>query len=175
MTSAYSPAAGHEDFQTNPWKAEIRLLFAVAACVFTVTVLIGLLNGQKVVTLSQNVLLTHVHAGTLGWITLGVFALSLWLFGARQPSARESQYMHWTSMLAAVAIPVYVAAFFSGNFVARAIFGFPVLIAIVAFLGWVVWQATRTPLGIPQLAVLGALITLTIGGILGVSLQVGFA
>jgi hypothetical protein len=174
--SARNPSLeGHEGFQASPWKAEIRLLFAVAACVFTVTVLIGLLNGQKVVTLSQNVLLTHVHAGTLGWITLGVFALSLWLFGAGQPSARESQLIHWTSILAAVAIPVYVAAFFSGNFLARAIFGFPVLIAIVAFLGWVVWKATRASLGIPQWAVLGALVTLTIGGLLGVSLQIGFA
>ncbi len=176
MASARSSAAAsHDDFQASSWKSEIRLLFAVAVCVFTVTVLIGLLNGQKVVTLSRDVLLTHVHAGTLGWITLGVFALSLWLFGANQPSERERQYMHWASILAAVAVPVYVLAFFSGNLPARAIFGFPVLLAIVAFLAWVIRQATRMQLGIPQWAVLGALVTLTVGGILGVSLQIGFA
>jgi hypothetical protein len=83
--------------------------------------------------------------------------------------------MHWASILAAVAVPVYVLAFFSGNLPARAIFGFPVLLAIVAFLAWVIRQATRMQLGIPQWAVLGALVTLTVGGILGVSLQIGFA
>lgn len=50
-----SPIAVPENIQASPHKTEIRLLFAVAASVFTVTVLIGLLNGQRVVQLSHNV------------------------------------------------------------------------------------------------------------------------
>ena len=67
--------------QTNPFSGDIRLLFLAALIVFIITVAIGLFNGQHIVTLSQDVILTHVHSGTIGWITLGVFALSLWLFG----------------------------------------------------------------------------------------------
>src|SRR5436853_7906518 len=67
--------------QESPWRTEIKLLFLSAMSVFVITVVIGLLNGQRVMTLGSNVILTHVHAGTLGWITLSVFAFGLWLFG----------------------------------------------------------------------------------------------
>lgn len=177
-------ADGIEDFQEHPWRAEIRLLFFVAACVFTATVLIGMVNGQRVIQLSHDVLLTHVHAGTLGWITLGVFAVSLWLFGAGAANARTRGSIRWLSILAAAAVPLYVLAFLSGNYVARAVFGVPVLVAILAFFGWVIarargWSrasgASGAPLGIARLALVGALLTLALGGLLGVLLQVQFA
>src|SRR5947199_5288620 len=60
---------------------EIRWLFQAGLLVFTITVAIGILNGFHFITLPRQVLLTHVHAGTLGWITLGVIAICLWLFG----------------------------------------------------------------------------------------------
>lgn len=172
-----SPVAAPESIQASPYKTEIRLLFAVAASVFTVTVLIGLLNGQRIVQLSQDVLLTHVHAGTLGWITLGVFALGLWLFGTgtSDPSARARGFIRWLSILAAVAVPCYVAAFLSGNFVARAVFGVPVLLAILGFFGWLIARARGMRLGVAQFALLGAFLTLTLGGLMGVLLQVEFA
>lgn len=162
----------------SPWRWEIRLLFLVAACVFTVTVLIGMINGQRVFELSQATLLTHVHAGTLGWITLGVFALSLWLFGGgaeRTVATGERQYVRWLGLVAATAIPVYVAAFASGNFAARAVGGVPVLLAIAGLFGWVIWRATRAQLGVAHLALLGALLTLSLGALLGVLLQFQFA
>ena len=168
-------AVEHDSVQASPHGPEIRLLFAVAASVFTVTVLIGLLNGQRVVQLSQDVLLTHVHAGTLGWITLGVFALSLWLFGSRAVEARASGYVRWLSILGAIAVPCYVLAFLSGNYIARAIFGVPVLLAILGFFGWVIARARSMRLGVAQLALLGAFLTLSLGGLLGVLLQVEFA
>ncbi|HEU0027039.1 MAG TPA: hypothetical protein VFQ25_07980 [Ktedonobacterales bacterium] len=167
--------AGADSLQASPHKAEIRLLFAVAALVFTVTVLIGLLNGQRVVQLSHDVLLTHVHAGTLGWITLGVFALSLWLFGGDARSSQPSQYVRWLSIVAAVAVPCYVAAFLGGNFIARAVFGVPMLLAVLGFFGWVIARANQASGSVARLALMGAYLTLSLGALLGVLLQFEFA
>ena len=61
---------------------ETRLLFRVALAIFTVTVLIGIFNGFHFVQLSRAVLLTHIHAGTLGWITLVATGAALWLYEA---------------------------------------------------------------------------------------------
>jgi hypothetical protein len=66
----------------STYRAEIRSLYRVAMLIFLVTVGIGLLNGLDVVDFDRATLLTHVHAGTLGWITLSVFAFTLWLWQA---------------------------------------------------------------------------------------------
>src|SRR5215469_6780011 len=163
------------------WRSDIRLLFQTAMGVFVITVGIGILNGQHFVTLSQDILLTHVHAGTIGWITLSVMALCLWLFGGDDtPAAQAAQdasrpSIRALSVLAAVSVPVYVAAFFSGNLVAREIFGFPVLAAIVGFLVWLIWRSRQIRLGVAHLAMLGSLITVTVGAVIGVLLQIQFA
>ena len=37
---------------------------------FAVTIVIGILNGADAVEFDHNQILTHVHAGTVGWLTL---------------------------------------------------------------------------------------------------------
>jgi hypothetical protein len=143
--------------------------------VFVVTVFIGLLNGQRVVKLSQDVLLTHVHAGTLGWITLSVFAVGLWLFGEKLPLDTRSAYLRWLSIIAAAAVPLYVLAFLSGNYIARATFGVPVLLVIIGFFGWLIARMSRIRLDLAHLAVLLALFVLIVGAVIGVTLQFQFA
>lgn len=170
------------------WRSDIRLLFQTAMGVFVVTVGIGILNGQHIIKLSRDVLLTHVHAGTIGWITLSVMAICLWLFGGENPSTTQQAlqalqaqqatarpYIRALSILSAVSVPLYVAAFFSGNLVARAIFGVPVLVAIVSFLVWLALRSRQIRLTVAHLAILGALITVTVGAALGVLLQIQFA
>src|SRR2546426_11976018 len=50
--------------------------------IFALTALIGLANAIKIFgTIDQNTLLTHLHSGTLGWITMGVFGIAVALFG----------------------------------------------------------------------------------------------
>ncbi len=68
--------------QTRTWQlaGSAGALFLNAMALFTVTVLIGIFNGLDLVEFSHNQLLTHVHAGTLGWITLSVFGAALWMF-----------------------------------------------------------------------------------------------
>lgn len=174
MVTNQEAATSRLSLQTSPWRTDIRILLISAMIVFLITVAIGLLNGQRVVQLSSDVLLTHVHAGTIGWITLSVFAISIWVFGTGA-SQGSHQYIRWSSIIAAISVPLYVLAFLSGNFIARAVFGVPVLLVMIAFLGWVVARTGKIRLGVAQLAILASLLTLVLGGLLGVLLQFQFA
>ena len=69
------------DLASHPLRREIRLLLTAALALFVFTVVVGILNGTDIVDFKHKVLLTHVHVGTLGWITMSVFASTLWLFG----------------------------------------------------------------------------------------------
>ncbi|MBE3559256.1 MAG: hypothetical protein IMW89_08530 [Ktedonobacteraceae bacterium] len=167
-----------ESVQEHPLRSSIRLLFIAALIIFIVTVLIGLLNGQKLVQLSHEVLLTHVHAGTIGWITLSVFALSLWLFGpGRSPetNATDGPFTRWLGIIGAVAVPCYVLAFLSGNFIARAAFAVPVLLVVLGFFGWIIARSSKVALGVERIALLAALFTLLFGATVGSLLQFQFA
>ena len=85
------------------YSSEIRWLFQAGLLVFTITVAIGILNGFHFITLPRQVLLTHVHAGTLGWITLGVIAICLWLFGEETATPGNSQAARALSLLGTAA------------------------------------------------------------------------
>ncbi len=174
MVTDQKTATSRWSLQTNPWRTDIRILLTSAMIIFLITVAIGLLNGQRIVKLSYDVLLTHVHAGTIGWITLSVFAISLWVFGEGAPQGTQ-QYIRWSSIIAAISVPLYVLAFLSGNYIARAVFGVPVLLVMMAFFGWVVARTGKVRLGVAQLAILASLLTLVLGGLLGVLLQFQFA
>ena len=71
------------DLATHPYRPQIRLLLTTALILFVFTVVIGILNGTDIVDFDRKVLLAHVHVGTLAWITLSVFASTLWLFADR--------------------------------------------------------------------------------------------
>ena len=150
--------------------AETRLLFRVALGIFTVTVLIGMFNGFHFISLSRAVLLTHVHAGTLGWITLVAFAAALWLFGGGD---RMAGHARGVTMGMAICVPLYVLGFLSGNFVLRAITGTPVLLLIVGMFVYVL--RAGAPLTVPRLGVMLAFVVLIVGSTLGVLVQVELA
>ena len=46
---------------------------------------IGLINFED-----RNQLLTHLHSGAIGWITLGILATVLWLYGGKAPRHGEN-------------------------------------------------------------------------------------
>ena len=150
---------------------EIRMLLLAAMVVFVYTISIGILNGTDIVDFDRKRLLGHVHGGTLGWLTLAVFAASLWLFGASKPlSAMERKAARWLSLGGIAAFPIYVAAFSLtyGNW--RPIFGVLSLLIIVGFCIWVFVRARGSELGVPHWGFLAALGTSVVGGILGVLL-----
>jgi hypothetical protein len=143
----------------------VRGLYFVAMAIFLVTITIGILNGLDVVTFNRDQLLTHVHSGTIGWISVGIIAAFFWM--TRSANARIA----WSL---AVLVPIYVAAFYSGNYAFRAIAGTPLLVLIIWIFAWA-WQRARADGSFPAFAVALALTTFAYGAVFGVVLQIGFA
>lgn len=140
----------------------VRRMYLVAMALFLITITIGILNGADAVTFNNDQILTHVHSGTLGWISLALVASAMWMFGAADRRL---------ALALGVLIPIYVAAFYSGNFQARAIGGVALLLVVVWVFVWVwrAWAANRT---LPGLAVALGLTTFTYGAVVGVLIQV---
>jgi hypothetical protein len=143
----------------------LRRMYLVALAMFLVTVAIGILNGLDVVDFTHDQLLTHVHSGTLGWISLALVASAMWL--TRAVDAR-------LAVALIVLIPIYVAAFFTGSLPARAVTGTALLVAIVAVLVWI-WGRARTDRSFPVLALALGFTIFAWGAIVGVLLQVQMA
>jgi len=141
--------------------------------IFALTALIGLTNATKIIgDVDRNTLLTHLHSGTLGWITMGVFAIAIALFGGNGTTIARNV------LLSALATAAYVLAFWSGNFYARAIFGAIELVVIVGWWWWVVQRTMSEGYGRvsnPKLSVVLGLTTLVIGSTLGVIVQILYA
>ena len=156
----------------RPFAAQTRLLFRTALLIFTVTVGIGIFNGFHFIQLSRAVLLTHVHAGTLGWITLVATGAAFWLFS--DAGSRLRGHARGVAIGLAVAVPLYVLAFLSGNFLARAIFGVPVLLLILGVAVFLL-RGADAGLSVPRLGVLLAFVTLIVGSTLGVLVQIELA
>src|SRR5436305_11336130 len=142
--------------------------FQIGLGIFTLTALLGLANATQLLgALDRNTLLTHLHSGTLGWITMGVVGLTVWLFGGRE--------LNTPIRLSAAATAAYVLAFWSGNFTARAIFGVVMLATIYGWWWFAVSRGMAEGFGrldIPKLSLIFGLTTLVVGSTLGVIVQV---
>jgi hypothetical protein len=150
----------------HPLRREVTLLLQVAVVVFVWTVVIGILNGTDLVDFDRQVLLSHVHAGTLGWITTSVFAASVWLFGA-SASPGQTATARVLVRIAAVALPAFAITFAFTSDDPRALLGGVALTTIVAVFAWVVARARRIVLSTVHLGFLAAMATSAVGGIIG--------
>jgi len=148
------------------WAVAARDLFFVAMAVFVLNIGIGILNGADAVDFDRNQLLTHVHAGTIGWLTLTIVASSFVLF-----RAADRRLM----LALAILVPIYVAAFYTGNFALRAVGGTLLLITIAWLLVWLWRQFLAGERSLPRLAFVLGLTSFGYGAIIGVLLQVQFA
>ena len=151
-------------------------VWASALLLFVITIVIGILNGLDIWEPPHDTLITHVHAGTLGWITLAVFGAALLVFtedvdldAHRVRSATRMAY--W--MVGAIAL--YVAAFWvgqsiPGNRLQRPIVGTLVFVVIIWSLVWM-WRRHRNgQSSVPRMALLLSWVSLFFGAILGVIL-----
>lgn len=145
----------------------VPLLFA-SMSIFVVTVVMGILNGTDLVELPHGALLAHVHSGTLGWITLSIFAAAAWIFG----TAGMPRLLRDGSI---VAVVLYIAAFWADVAEIRPIAGTLMLAAIVWFAAWVFRARAGQTLTVPRLSILLAAVNLVIGGFLGVVLGLAHA
>ena len=145
------------------------LLFRTALAIFVVTIVIGILNGMDVWNPSHEALLTHVHSGTLGWITLSVVGSAFLMLG-QGVSEDEERTARRIGLTAAAVTGLYVIAFLAGTGIYRPITGTLMLLAIVWVISWV-WARYRTSSRtVSQLAILLATISLGLGAVLGVML-----
>lgn len=151
-------------------RAALSRSFQYALVIFILTALIGLANATKVFgELDENTLITHLHSGTLGWITLGILTVTAWLFGAA--SAQLGRYV----IVTAAATAAYVLTFWWGNFPVRALFGAIELLVIFAWWAWVLRRSLSeglSKISNPKLAILLGLTTVVIGSTAGVIVDI---
>jgi hypothetical protein len=150
-----------------------RTIFRAALVIFVITVVIGILNGTDLWDPPRNTLLTHVHAGTLGWITLSVFAAAIWMFGGGD----ETKPM---ALFAIFAIAAYVLAFWSVDLtdtvsIQRPIGGTLAFIAMVWLLVWVFRAMRGRSYDVAKFGMTLAVVFLVFGAVLGVLLGLQLA
>jgi hypothetical protein len=153
------------------WPAA-RAMFVAALLLFVITIVIGILNGIDVWEPDHDTLITHVHAGTLGWITLMVSAVALLVFGAGADPVRSRTL----GRLMIGAITLYVAAFWIGdriwdNRIQRPFAGTLLLLVVIAFLVWLLGQRRRAgEMTVARLGLLLAWVSLLVGAVFGIML-----
>jgi hypothetical protein len=153
----------------NSLQPQARMLYRGALLIFVVTIVIGILNGLDIWEPTHNLLLTHVHAGTLGWITLAVVGSGMAMFGGGADTKTVETARRLAGVLRGTVL-IYVAAFATTTGIVRPIAGTLLLIAIIWTLIWVVGRYRASEKTTAQLALYLAVISLTIGAILGVLL-----
>ena len=151
--------------RTPAYQAEIRLILQVAMVLFIYTVVVGILNGLDITEFGRRALLAHLHVGTLGWLTMAVFAAALWLFGT---PGEERDEIRWAARAAPLIALLYNVAFLTTDNIARPILGTLMMIAIAVFFLWALARARTMPLSVPHLGVLAGLGTSIVGAILGI-------
>ena len=149
-----------------PWAIAARDLILVAMAVFVLNIVIGILNGADAVDFDHNQILTHVHAGTVGWLTLTIVASTFLLF-----RAADRRLM----LALAILVPIYVVAFYTGSFAFRALGGTALLVVIAWVLVWVWQQFLAGERSLPRLAVVLGLTSFGYGAVIGVLLQLQLA
>lgn len=155
--------------------AGVRNLFRAALLIFVITVVIGILNGTDIWNPPRNTLLTHVHAGTLGWITLSVFGAAIWMFDRGDSKVKN------LANYSIVALSLYVLAFWSGDLfnttesIQRPIGGTLAFIAIVWINIWMLRSKRGSRWTVAEFGMGLALLFLFIGAILGVLLGLQLA
>lgn len=153
----------------NPLAQPARALYISALLLFVVTIVIGILNGMDLWQPSHNALLTHVHAGTLGWITLAVVGSAMLMFGEGADDVIVGR-AKTVANVTIVSTVVYVIAFFTTTGLFRPFAGTLMLIAILWVLWWVAGRYSLLHKTVSRLALLLALVSLAIGAVLGVLL-----
>ncbi len=149
---------------------QIRLILQVAMLIFIYTVVVGILNGLDLVDFRRSLLLAHLHGGTLGWMTLGILAATLWLFGdGDPPDASSLGLARGLSYLATTAIALYVLAFATTTNALRPTAGAATLLALIGFAAWAFSRARHVTLTVPRLFALVGLTTSVLGGLFGMT------
>jgi hypothetical protein len=111
----------------------------------------------------------HVHAGSLGWITLAVLAVALRMVVGDGSPAGSSRLAGRLAVVTVAAIVAFVAADAAGSADGEAWTGTVALAAIVAFLAWLAMAGRRARVAwtVPRLSMAVSLVVLVAGSVFG--------
>ena len=154
-----------------------RITFIAAASIFVYTIVIGILNGLDLWEPGHDALMSHVHSGTLGWITLAVSGIAFLILSQdRQVGAAEQRQSVTLAWALVASVTLYTLAFLAGDDIfedriQRPIFGTVLFVVVIAALIWMV-KAYRahTSRSAARLGILLAWISLLVGSVFGIVL-----
>ncbi len=156
-----------------------RPVFVAALLLFVVNIVIGILNGLDIYEPDHDTLITHVHAGTLGWISLALGGTALLMFSRDRPMSEE-EVSRGTALGWALigAITLYVAAFLigdriPGDRIQRPIVGTLLFLVVIWFVVWL-FRSNRAYArsSVARLGMLLAWVSMLIGASFGVVLGI---
>jgi hypothetical protein len=159
------------------WR-QTRVIFLASALLFLANIYFGFDNALTAGLIPRWQILVHLHAGTLGWITLSMFALAIWMHtGDRDVSPTYVRRIIRLSWLAIGVFAGYVLSFGLAFAYGRPftylmpVFGISASLLIWTFAIYSVVQLKRQPVATTtQLLITTALLVAAFGSSMGVLL-----
>jgi hypothetical protein len=160
-----------------------KIVFLGSLLAFLINVALGFGNVITSGEIPRWQILTHLHGGTIGWLTLTAVGFTIWLFtGDRAVSDSYERRIGWLSWAAVVFGLGYVSSFgisfsLTGNaFALLPIFGTGMMLVIWATALLAGTQLRKQPvLRTPHLLVAGGFLVASFGAIMGVLLGLQYA
>lgn len=160
-----------------------RVIFLGSLLVFLVNIGLGFMNVVTPGAIPRWRILTHLHGGTLGWLTLSAVGFAIWQFtGSRTVSATYEKRIQWLAWAAVLFGAGYVLSFgvsfsLTGNaFSLLPIFGTGMMLVIwaTALLAWSTLRKQPVVRTV-HLLLAGAFTVASFGAIMGVLLGLQYA
>jgi len=157
---------------------QIKYLFIGALTLFLINVFFGFDNALTEGELPRWQLLIHLHAGSIGWITLSVITMAVWIFsGNRELSAIYVSRVRLLTRVVIFFFGGYIISFglsFSqggGFFALLPIFGTLSALTIWSMAAFAVTQYRKSETkSAPELMVMSGLLIASLGALMGVLL-----
>ena len=162
---------------------QIRILFMGSAVLFLINIYFGFDNAVTTGVLPRWQTLIHLHAGSIGWITLSLIGLAIWIFtGERDVS---STYVRGVRILSYAALGIFGAYILSfgiaysrgrGFFALLPIFGTGAMLVIWAAAIYALTQLRRQPVTTTMhILVACGLLVAAVGATMGLLLGLEYA
>jgi hypothetical protein len=154
-------------------------MFISALLLFVFTIVVGILNGLDIYDPDHDTLLTHVHAGTLGWISLATAGTGFLMFTRGRDLSEDERARSSTLAWAMTgAITLYVIAFLigdrmPGDRIQRPIAGTLLFVVVIWYVVWL-FQNNRAydRSNVARLGMILAWLSMLMGAVLGVLLGI---
>ena len=162
---------------------QVRIVLLGAAILFLINIFFGFDNAVTTGVLPRSQALLHLHAGSIGWITLSQLAIAIWVFtGDREVSDTYASRIRTMAYLAIGFFAGYIVSFgiaYSQGgsfFVLMPIFGTGAMLMIWAAAVFALTQLRRQPVVTTvHLLVAGGLLVAAVGATMGVLLGLELA